>query len=191
MGQRRGVERVASWPRRQPRQARSAQRQVLLGRSAGYPRGGARARRASRDENETVMTIRSRSRRQSAVSMARIVDQLREVERAASWPRRQPRQARNVQCVRCGRLAGYPRGDARARRAPRIDNETATTVRSSTRRPGAVSVKRSLGQRRGVERASSWLRRQPRQVHGAQCAHCGRSAGSPRGGAPAGRAPRN
>ena len=118
-GQRRGVERVASWPRRQPRQARSAQRQVLCGRSAGYPRGGARARRAPRDEKDTATTIRSRSRRQSAVSVARSLGQRRGVERVASWPRRQPRQARSAKCMLCGRSAGSPRDEARAGRAPR------------------------------------------------------------------------
>ena len=169
LGQLREVERAASWPRRQPRQARSAQRQVLCGRLAGSPRDEARARRAPWDENETATTVRSRSRRPSAVSVQRSLGQLREVERAASWPRRQPRQARSAQRqVLCGRSAGSPRDEARARCAPRDENGTATTVRSRSRRPSAVSVQRSLGQLREVERAASWPRRQPRQARSTQ-----------------------
>ena len=192
LGQLRGVEHAASWPRRQPRQARGAQRQVLRGRSAGSPRGEARAWPAPRDENETATTVRSRGRRPSAVSLERSLGQLREVERAASGPRRQPRQARSAQRqVRCGRSAGSPRGGARARRAPRDENETATTVRSRSRRPSAVSVERSLGQRRGLVRVASGPRRQPREARSAQCMLCGWSAGSPRDEARGGRAPRD
>ena len=51
LGQRRGVERAASWPRRQPRQARSAQRQVLRGRSSGSP--VTKPSRAARHETKT------------------------------------------------------------------------------------------------------------------------------------------
>ena len=72
------------------RQARSAQRQVLFGRSAGSARGGARARRAPRHENETATTLQSRSRkRPSAVSVARSLGQLREADLAASWSEQQ------------------------------------------------------------------------------------------------------
>ena len=63
--------------------------------------------------------VRSRSRRPGAVSVKIGLRQWREVERDASWPRRQPRQVRSAQCVLCGRAAGSPRGDARSRRAPR------------------------------------------------------------------------
>ena len=48
LGQRRGVERVASWPRRQLRQVPNAQC-MLCGRSAGSPRDEARGGRAPRD----------------------------------------------------------------------------------------------------------------------------------------------
>ena len=140
LGQLREVVRAASWPRRQPRHARSAQRQVLCGQSAGSSPDEACARRAPRGEKEAATTVRSLSRRQSTVSTQRSFGQRRGVERVASWPCRQPRQARSVQCVLCGRLAGSPRGDARARRAPRDQKETATTVRSRSRRPGAVSA---------------------------------------------------
>ena len=89
-------------------------------------------------------------------------------QHAASWPRRQPRQARGVQRqVLRGRSPGSPRDEAFPWRAPRDENESATTVRSRRRQHGAVSVQRSLGQRRGVERAASWPRRQPRQARGA------------------------
>ena len=73
-------------------------------------------------------------------------------------------------------VAGSPRDEAFPWRAPRDENESATTVRSRRRQHGAVSVQRSLGQRRGVERAASWPRRQPRQARGAQRqVLCGRS----------------
>ena len=39
-----------------------------------------------------------------------------------------------------------------------------TTFQSRSRRPGAVSMKESLGQHRRLERAPRWPRRQPRQV---------------------------
>ena len=87
-----------------------------------------------------------------------------------------------------GRLAGSPRGEARAGRAARTSNAVTTTIRSRSRRPGAVSVKKSLGQRRGVERAPRWPRRQPRQVRQRARApwavgrfSTGRSARGPRG----------
>ena len=40
----------------------------------------------------------------------------------------------------------------------------AAAFQSRSHRPGAVSLKKSLGQRCGVERAPRWPRRQPRQV---------------------------
>ena len=119
LGQLREVQRAASWPHRQLRQARSAQRQVFCWRSAGSSRGNACARRAPRDEDQAATTVRSRIRQPSAVSVARSLGQLREVKRAASWLRRQLRQARSAQRqVFCGRSAGSSRGKACARRAP-------------------------------------------------------------------------
>ena len=53
-----------------------------------------------------------------------------------------------------------------------------------------MSVEKSLGQRRGVERGASLLRRQPRQVRSAQCVLRGRSASSPQGDTRVRRAPR-
>ena len=139
LGQRRGVERVASWPRRQLRQARSAQC-VLCGRSAGSPRDKARARHAPREKKDTATTVRSRIRRTGAVSVKKSFGQRHGVERVASWPHRQPREVRSAQCVLRGRSAGSPRDEARTRRAPRDYKETATTVLSRSRRPGAVSA---------------------------------------------------
>ena len=181
LGQWRGVERVTSWPRRQPRQARSAQRQVLCGQSAGSPRDEARARRAPRDEKETATTIRSRSRQQGAVSAQRSLGQWRGVERAASWPRRQPRQehaARSDKCSVGGRLVLHVTKRARAAR-PGLEREG--YVGSKPQPPTWRGVcARCLGQWRGVERVASWPRRQPRQVRSAQCVLRGWSAGSPR-----------
>ena len=62
------------------------------------------------------------------------------------------------------RSAGSPRGEGRAGRATRKLNAMVMFLRSISRRPVAVSVKKSLGQWLGVERASRWPRRQPRQV---------------------------
>ena len=116
----------------------------------------------ARWDGATLDTMKRRCRRPSAVSVAKSLGQLREVERAASWPRRQPRQARSAQRqVLCGRSAGSPRGGARARRARRDENETATTLRSCIRkRPSAVSVARSLGQLREADLAASWSEHQ-------------------------------
>ena len=66
--------------------------------------------------------------------------------------------------VLCGRSARSPRGEMRASRAPQSSETLIPAFRSHSRRPGAVSVKRSLGQRRGVERAPRWPQRQLRQV---------------------------
>ena len=176
---------------RQNNHAKSASSLVLCGRSARSPRGEMRASRAPQSSETLIPAFRSHSRRPGAVSVKRSLGQRRGVERAPRWPQRQSRQVRSAQYVLCGRSAGYPSDLARARLTPRGYNSTATTVRSRSRQPGAVSVKRSLGQRRGVERAPRWPRRQPRQVRGAQCMVRGRSAGSPWGGARAGRAPRD
>ena len=64
----------------------------------------------------------------------------------------------------CGRPAGSPRSNARVGRAPRNSEALVTELPRRSRRPGVVSVKKSLGQRREVECAPRWLRRQPHQV---------------------------
>ena len=55
-------------------------------------------------------------------------------------------------------------GAKRARVARHGSQSGDHEIRSRSRRPGEVSVKKSLGQRRGVERVARWPRRQPRQV---------------------------
>ena len=66
----------------------------------------------------------------------RSLGQRRRMEHVASWLHRQPRQVRSAQCVLCGRSADSPLDEARSRRAPRDEKETATTVQSRSRRPG-------------------------------------------------------
>ena len=80
---------------------------------------------------------------------------------------RQPRQVRQraralwaVGRISTGRSARGPHGGGRTARDSKY---IATNIRSRSRRPGAVSVKRSFGQRRGMEGAPRWPRRQPRQ----------------------------
>ena len=90
--------------------------------------------------------------------------------------------------VLLGRSAGSPLGEARADRAQRNSAASITTFRRRSRRPNAVSVMESLGQRCGMDRAPRWQRRQPHQVRQrarASWAHglsgMGRSARWPRG----------
>ena len=49
-------------------------------------------------------------------------------------------------------------------RVARYSEAVVTTLRSHCRRTGAESLKKSAGQRRGVERVTRWPRRQPLQV---------------------------
>ena len=69
-----------------------------------------------------------------------------------------------------GRSAGSPRGEERAGRTPQGSKASATAFRSRSHQLGAVSVKKSLVQWRGVERAPRWPRRQPCQVLQHACA---------------------
>ena len=124
------------------------------------------------------------------MSLKRSLGQCRGVERAPRWARKLTRQVRGAQRVVRGRSAGSPWGGARAGRVPRDEKALLTAFRSRSRRPGAVSVKRSLGQRRGVERAPRWPQRQSRQARSTQYVLCGRSAGYPSDLARARRAPR-
>ena len=186
LGQRRGMERVARWPQRQPRQVRHRAR-VLRGRLAGSARVEACAGRATRYLESGVTMLRSHSRRPGSVSVPKSRGERCEVERVARWPRRQPRQVRAALRVLRGRSAGFPRGEARTGRAARGAETLVTRLRTRGRRPGAVSVRRSLGQLRGVERVARWPRRQPRQVRQRACApwavgrfSTGRSAHGPR-----------
>ena len=52
----------------------------------------------------------------------------------------------------CGRAPGSPQGEARTGRAPRNLKASIKVFRRRSRRAGAVSVKRSLGQRCGMKR---------------------------------------
>ena len=67
-----------------------------------------------------------------------------------------------------GRSAGSPRGESRAGRAAQELNAVVIIFRSRSCRPGALLVRRSLSQRRGDERVTRRLQRQPRQFR--QCA---------------------
>ena len=69
-----------------------------------------------------------------------------------------------------GRSAGSPQGETRAGRAARNLEALNMIFRNSSRRPGAVSVKMSLGTRCGVEGAPRGPRRQPRQLRQRACA---------------------
>ena len=63
-----------------------------------------------------------------------------------------------------GRSAGSRRGEVRAGRARQNLTASIAAFRSRSRRHSTVSVKKNLGQRRGVVRAPRWPQRQPRQV---------------------------
>ena len=132
--------------------------------------------------------LRSHSRRPGSVSVPKSRGERCEVERVARWPRRQPRQVRAALRVLHGRSAGFPRVEARTSRTARGAEALVTRLRTRGRRPGAVSVRRSLGQLRGVEHVARWPRRQPRQVRQRTCApwlvgrfSTGRSAHGPCG----------
>ena len=97
------------------------------------------------------------------MSEKRSLSKRRGVERTPYWPRRQPRQL--------GQRACAPWADgpsttqqARAGREAQEPKAMVAKLQNRSRRPGAVWLKNSLGQRRGVERAPYWPRRQPRQV---------------------------
>ena len=88
--------------------------------------------------------------------------------------------------VHRGRSVGYLRGDARAGFAAQLPEAIAAKARSHSRLPGEIGLNWSLGQRRGMQRAPRWLRRQPRQVRQRACApwamgrfSAGRSARGP------------
>ena len=165
-----GVGWSASRVGREDNHAKSASARVLRGRLAGSARVEARAGRATRYLESGVTMLRSHSRRPGSVSVPKSRGERCGVERVARWPRRQPRQVRAALRVLRGRSAGFPRGEARTGRAARGSETVVTRLRTRGRRPGAVSVRRSLGQRRGVERVARWPRRQPRQVRQRACA---------------------
>ena len=159
-----GVECSAQRVGLEDNHAKSASACVLRGRSVGSPRGEALSWAASHGTRK----LHWRCFEAAAVDMARW-----RCGRASSngvgWssPRvgREGNHAKSASArVLRGRSAGSPRGEARAGRAPRDSEASVTLFRSRSRRPGAVSVRKSLGQRRGVQRALGWPRRKPCQV---------------------------
>ena len=117
-------------------------------------RNGAKRARAAgqRSRKQLVADLQSHNRRPGAVSLKKSLGQRRWVERARHWQRRQPRQVCQRARVLHGQMAGPPRGEARANRAAHESNAMAVTFRGRCHRRGAVSLKKSLGQRRGMER---------------------------------------
>ena len=170
LGQRTGQGRVASWhqPHNQVCTARCAR--VLRALSSDSRRGNESTLRAPWESSVAMTTVRSRSRRPDAVAV-------QAKPRPTNWaevhrelaPATQSSPLRAVlACVLRGRSSDSQRGDERAVRTSRESNAVTPTVRSRSRRPGAVAVRRSLGQRTGQKRIASWP--QPHnQVRTAQC----------------------
>ena len=141
---------------------------MLHGRLAGSPRGNARTGRAPRNSKAMVTKAQNSSRRFGEVALKMSFGQRRGMECSLRWPPSHPRRVR--QCARALRaVVGSPQGEARTGRPARDSEPTVTKMRTRSRQTSEVAYKRSLGQRRGVERAPRWLQRQPRQVR--QCAH--------------------
>ena len=148
LGHRREVERVASWPRRQPRQVRSAQR-VLRGRLAGSPRGDARARaarhgtrkrRLRRFEAASADLARCRWRRSSANCVGWITSRVDHADNRA-------KSAARSACVVVGWLvlhgatrARAARHETRKRRLRRFEASSADLARCRWRRASATGV---------------------------------------------------
>ena len=154
LSQRRGAKRVARWPRRQPRQVRKPARdawavdRLSTGRSVRGSRG------------TEVKHGRHDVPKPQAADLARCWCG-RALANGARWSAervgRVDNHAKSASArVLRGRAASSPRGEARAGRAPRESNAVVTTFRSCSRRPGTVSVKKSLGQQRRSERVTRW-----------------------------------
>ena len=62
------------------------------------------------------------------------------------------------------RMAGSLRGEACAGRTPPDPKTSVASFQGCSRQPGALLSKKSLGQRRGVDRALRWPQKQQRQV---------------------------
>ena len=77
--------------------------------------------------------------------------QRRGEKRTPRWLTTQPRQVLTARLVLCARSADTPRGEKRARRAPRDLNAMTTTTRNPCRRPVAVLARSSPGRRRGED----------------------------------------
>ena len=170
--------------------AKSASAPVLRMGSAGSPRGDARAGRTARDSNAVDTRLRSRSRRHGVMSVKKSLSQRRGMERTSRSLRRPqcyvPQRARTPWAVcrfSTGRSARGPHG----RGSKCYDHEALKPQPP----PGAASEKKSLSQRRGVERTPRWPQRPPRQVRQRVRMLRGQLTGSPRGDVRAARAPRD
>ena len=140
---------------------------MLSGWSADFLRGVKCARRVLRDSNAVISTSRTPCRR--TVSVLVRTSQAVDVGRSASRVAREDNHAKLASALLIrGQSAGSPRGEPRAGPAATDSNSVATSFTSHCRRPGALSVQRRLGQRRGVERVARWPRRQPRQARNAR-----------------------
>ena len=175
LGQRTGQERVASWPlpHNQVRTAQCAR--LLRGRSSESRRGDERAVHApqSNADGPKPQPLTRCSGRAAEPRPTNWAGARRELA-----PATQPSPHRAVlACVLRGRSSESRRGDQRAVRTSRESSAVTPTVRSRSRRPSAVAVRRSLGQRTGQERVASWP--QPHnQVRTAQCARVRRGRSS-------------
>ena len=165
----------------------SAALRVFRGRSAGSPQTEARAGRAAQDLNAVATKFRISSRRPGAASVRRSLSQRRGVERVVD---REDNHAKSTSArVLLGPLADSPRGETRVGCATRKSNVVATTFRSRSLRPGAVSVKKSLDQQHRENRAARWSTTQPRRFRAARRVLHRPSLDTPWWDARAGRAP--
>ena len=140
---------------RQRARAPQAVGRFSTGQSARVARHGTQARWPRRFEAAATDLERCRCGRALATGMG--------------WSAsRVGRKDNHVKCASTRMLRGpsdgSPWGEARVGRVPRESNAVASTFRSRSRRPVAVSVKKSLGQQRRVERVVRWPQRRPRQV---------------------------
>ena len=141
----------------------SASARVLSVRSACTQQGKARTRRAPRRLHAVMTMFRSRRCRPGAVSVKKCLGQRHGMERVARRPRRQPRHVSSARVLR-GPSDCSPRAKRMVAAHHRGCMRRPRPLRSRSRRPGAVSVKKSLGQRHLVGRVAHWPRRQQRQV---------------------------
>ena len=150
---------------------------------AGGARHGTRTRRLRRFEAATT---------DKASVCARSVGQWRGVEHAASWLRRQPRQARHsAQCVLYGRSAGSPPELARAPRATRLERNSYDDSKPQLPTGRGVGANEPRPSARGGARHELAVRTTAPSAQRAERVLCGQSAGSTPGLARARRAPRD
>ena len=135
---------------REDNQAKCASACVLRGRSADYPRGDAHAGRALRGLNASYTLVRSRNRRPGRVLVKKSLDRRRGLKRAPRWLRKQPRQVRQRARAPWASSRFFMGQSAHGTRGTAFRG-CGHAVRNHSRRPGAVSVKKSFVQRRGVE----------------------------------------